>query len=155
MKEKHRLSFSAILILALTFLSCSEDRIFEEFKAIENESWNEQDTVSFSINLSQEETGPQLIGVRFNEDYPFSNLYLRYISQDSSGIILENKLLNIPLFDSKLGSPLGKGFGNTFTKFDTLPFPIKKGTASISMIQYMRKEEVQGIEAIGVKILNK
>lgn len=155
MKEKHRFSFSAILILALTFISCSEERIYEEFKAIDKGSWKEQDTVFFSLNLAEKETGPQLIGVRFNEDYPFSNLYLRYISKDSSGSILENKLLNVPLFDSKLGSPLGKGFGDTFTKFDTLPFPLKQETVSISLIQYMRKEEVKGIEAMGVKILNK
>ena len=154
MKAMHKIKFG-ILFLALILASCSDDRAFEEFKAIGNESWQEQDTISFSLDLSQKETGPQLIGVRFNEAYQFSNLYVRYISRDSSGVILDNKLLNIPLFDSKTGSPLGKGFGDTFTKFDTLPFQYKDGIATLSIIQYMRKEEIKGVEAIGFKILSK
>ena len=141
------------LFLLFSLISCSDNRIFEEFKPIENESWLEQDTVSFSINLSEDQPGHQLIGIRFNENYQFSNLYVRYLSMDSTGRLLDNKLLNIPLFDSKSGVPLGKGFGNTFTKFDTLPFQYNPGTASISLIQYMRKGEMEGIEAVGFKIL--
>ena len=155
MKANHKFRLGTIVCLSLALFSCAEERVFEEFKSIENESWQELDTISFNLNLPDNNSGPQLIGVRFNEDYQFSNLYIRFLSKDSSGVILENKLLNVPLFDSKKGTPLGKGFGDTFTKFDTLPFPYKNGIASISLIQYMRKEEVPGIEAIGFKVLRK
>jgi len=143
-------------ILSSFFLiSCSGDRVFEEFKAIENESWNEKDSISFDLNFPLEEAGKTLIGIRFNESYPFTNLYVRFLGMDSLGYLKENKLLNVPLFDSKSGSPLGKGFGDTFTKFDTLPFTIGEDIKSISVVQYMRKEEIEGVDAIGIKILKK
>lgn len=155
MKAIHKIRLCSAFCISLALFSCSEERVFEEFKAIGNESWQEQDTISFRLDLSGNEPGSQLIGVRFNEDYQFSNLYIRYISKDSTGKIIDNKLLNVPLFDSKQGVPLGKGFGDTFTKFDTLPFPLPKNASELSLIQYMRIEEIKGIEAVGVKILKK
>lgn len=145
----------ALLALAVGMTSCSDDRLFEEFQSFDQEAWKEQDTVSFVLNIDSKEAGRPLIGVRFNENYPFSNLYVRYLTKDSTGAILENKLLNVPVFDSKSGSPLGKGFGDTFTKYDTLPFSLEENVRQVELLQYMRKEEVPGVEAIGLKILKK
>lgn len=140
--------------LAAIFLatSCSGDRVFEEFQAFDSISWNEKDTVSFDLRGLKDKTGTNLIGVRYTEAFPFSNFYVRVISEDSSGVVLDNKLINIPLFDSKSGKPKGNGFGNSHTYYDTLPFKLPEKTSRLIYLQYMRQENVPGVEAVGFKI---
>ncbi|HSF54453.1 MAG TPA: gliding motility lipoprotein GldH [Algoriphagus sp.] len=141
-----------LLFLTLAF-SCSGDRVFEEFYSFKTLSWNEKDTVVFDLKALKEKSGQKLIGVRFNEEYPFSNCYIRVICKDTTGQILDNKLINVPLFDSKSGQPKGGGFGNTFTIYDTLPFEISDQTSEVVFLQYMRQENLPGLEAVGLKIL--
>lgn len=152
MEAMNKWRFLTIGLLILTF-SCSGDRVFEEFQSFNTLSWNEGDSVLFDLKELKEKGGPKLIAVKFNENYPFSNCYVRVISKDSTGKTLENRLINVPLFDSKTGQPLGTGFGNTFTKYDTLPVVISDQASSLTFLQYMRQEELSGIEAIGLKIL--
>lgn len=147
----NRLKYLSLGLISMAF-SCTQDRVFEEFHAFESQSWNEKDSVSFELKEVKEKQGAKLIGVRFNETYPYSNFYIRIITEDSLGTILENKLLNVPLFDSKSGEPRGKGFGNTFTFYDTIPLDFSANTARIKLLQYMRQENIDGIEAVGIKI---
>lgn len=141
------------VILLSGLFSCEGDRLYEEFHSFDSSVWIETDSVIFDLNHLKTLEGKGLIGVRFNENYPFSNCYIRIISRDSSHVDLNNLLLNVPIFDSKSGQPLGTGFGNTFTKYDTLPFDFPKETKEILLVQYMRKAELEGIEAVGLKIL--
>lgn len=130
-----------------------EERVFEEFHSFKSTSWHEKDSVAFDLPNLNPITGKKLIGIRFNETYPFSNFYIRIISEDSSGLVLDNKLINIPLFDSKNGKPKGSGFGNTFTFYDTLPIELSENTKRLIFLQYMRQDNLPGIEAVGLKIL--
>jgi gliding motility-associated lipoprotein GldH len=140
------------VVLCFSF-SCSGDRVFEEFHSFNHLPWHENDTVTFDLNELKVKNGKNLIAVRFTEDYPYSNFYLRVISQDSLGMILDNRLINIPLFDSKSGQPKGKGFGNTFTFYDTLPFQISENTGKVVLLHYMRQNQLIGIDAIGLKVV--
>lgn len=141
-----------ILLLTLAF-SCSQDRVFEEFYSFSSQSWTENDTATFVLKEIKEKNGQKLIAIRYSEEYPFSNCYIRVVSRDSMGTVLDNKLVNVPLFDSKSGRPMGKGFGNTFTLYDTLPFEISERASEVRFIQYMRQENLPGLEAVGLKIL--
>ncbi|MBN7812964.1 gliding motility lipoprotein GldH [Algoriphagus sp. H41] len=145
-------TFAAVALLAVAS-ACGGDRAFEEFHSFQAQAWSERDTASFDLSALQSASGPKLIALKYNEEYPFSNCYVRVISSDSSGAVLDNKLINVPLFDSKSGQPMGKGFGNTFTRYDTLPFELSEGTAQVSFVQYMRQESLVGLEAVGLKIL--
>lgn len=145
-------NFLFFLLVMLAF-GCSDDRIYEDFQAIPSGNWGMQDTLRFDLGNLDLTGRKSMIAVRFNEGYPFSNCYVRIISYDSAGIILENKLINVPLFDSKSGEPLGKGMGSTYTKYDTLPFSFKPETRSLTFLQYMRTDQLTGIEAVGLKIL--
>jgi gliding motility-associated lipoprotein GldH len=145
-------NFLFFLLVTLAF-GCSDDRIYEDFQAVPAGNWGMQDTIRFDLGDLDLTGRKSMIAVRFNEGYPFSNCYVRVISYDSAGVILENKLINMPLFDSKSGEPLGKGIGSTYTKYDTLPFSFKPETRSLTVLQYMRTEQLTGIEALGVKIL--
>ncbi|MEN2281079.1 gliding motility lipoprotein GldH [Algoriphagus sp. SE2] len=140
-------------LLVMILSSCSQDRIFEEFKPIISQSWGIEDSLQFDLGKINPSGHTSLIAIRFNEEYAFSNCYVRILSKDSLGTVLENKLVNIPLFDSKTGEPMGDGFGNTYTFYDSLPFQFKEGAKSVIILQYMRENQLQGIEAVGLKIL--
>lgn len=149
----NKLRTIGLLFLLLGSNSCSNDRIFEEFQALDSAAWSASDSVDFDLNAVDLTNRTSLIAIRFNESYKFSNCYVRIISKDSSHLILEDRLVNMPLFDSKSGKPLGKGFGNTITKYDTIPFQLDQRTYSITLLQYMREDQLSGIEAVGFKIL--
>ncbi|WPR75815.1 gliding motility lipoprotein GldH [Algoriphagus sp. NG3] len=148
-KVKHCL----FILLILVFQACSDGRVYEDFHNMPNHSWSVADSLVFELEDVQLINTPNLIAVKFNEDYAFSNCYLRIISKDSSGVILDNKLVNIKLFDQKSGEPLGKGFGNSYTRYDTLPFFFPQNTKSVTLLQYMRQDRLPGVEAVGIKIL--
>jgi len=149
----NKLRTIGLLFLILGLTSCSGDRIFEEFESLDSAVWKSNDSINFDLTLLDLASRTSLIAIRFNESYKFSNCYVRIISRDSSNLILENRLVNMPLFDSRSGKPLGRGFGNTITKYDTIPFQLNPGTSSITLLQYMREDELSGIEAVGFKIL--
>jgi len=147
---------SGILLIIsfwIVISSCSEDRVYEVVHWLDEKHWNEKDSLIFDLRDVNTLKGKSLIAIRFNEDYPFSNCYLRLVEKDSSQQVLQNKLINIPIFHSKSGQPLGKGFGNTYTKYDTIPFELQKETSFLVISQYMRQENLEGIEAVGLKIL--
>ena len=149
----NKLKLIGFMCLVMGLTSCSGDRIFEEFQAVPTGSWYVNDSINFELNQLALKNQKSLIAVRFNETYKFSNCYIRIICKDSADVILENRLINMPLFDSKSGKPLGKGFGNTLTKYDTIPFLLDPNTQNVTLLQYMREDQLDGIEAVGFKIL--
>lgn len=143
-----------VLLLALCGLlaACQKDRIFEEYKGMNSSEWKIQDTVRFQPVVEGEKFAV-VLGVKYNNDYDYRNLYVRYTIQDSLGQTIDSKLMDVPLFESASGKPLGKGFGSTFTKYDTLP--ISQAFTTIELLQYMRVDTLQGIEAVGLKVVKK
>lgn len=131
-------------------VACSSNREFEVYQGMDALSWNLQDTIAFNMEYPLPE-GPSILAVKYNNNYPYRNLYLRYILTDSLGEVMESELINIALFESTSGRPLGKGYGSTFTKYDTLAFQNQEPYQKIEFLQYMRLEDVEGIEAIGLK----
>jgi gliding motility-associated lipoprotein GldH len=141
---------SGLLIVLLVFTKCSGNRVYEQYHGLENLTWALQDTISFSMNYPLPE-GPTILAVKYNNEYPFRNLYIRYLLRDSTDQIFESQLINIPLFENTTGKPLGKGYGSTFTRYDTIPLKSKVPYSKIQFIQYMRLEDLKGIESIGLK----
>jgi gliding motility-associated lipoprotein GldH len=121
---------------------------------MESLHWEIADTVRFEIDPSKPQ-GSYVIGIKYTDAYDFRNLYVRYLLKDSTNQVMENTLVNIPLFERSSGKPLGKGFGSSFTKYDTLPTASSMGVARVEFIQYMRIETLPGIEAVGLKIVKK
>ena len=137
-----------ILVLA----SCNQNRVFEEYYGMEIQAWNIEDTVSFEVERDLTYDKAVLI-FKYNNDYEYRNLYFRYILSDSLGKELDSRLINVPLFESTSGKPLGKGYGSTFTNYDTLAINNKIDFHKIHLLQYMRVDELKGIEAIGLKLI--
>lgn len=151
-KERRRLLLLLLWFLSTSF-ACNQDRLYESFQDIRSQRWIVTDTLSFTVD-SLETTAPVTasVGIRYNDNYEYHNLYLRYLLKDSLKTVLIDSLLHVGLFDSKTGVPLGKGFGNRRTVYDTLPGNQIPFGSSIHLIQYMRKDSLRGIESVGIKI---
>ena len=140
------------LLVCVFLMGCDQSRIFEKYQGMETGFWNVADTVSFDLpKLS--DTHKSIVGIKYNDDYEFRNLYLTYLLKDSLDHVIETQLVEIPLFESTSGKPLGSGFGNTFTIYDTLPLLTNKPYVKIQLLQYMRVDQIAGIEAVGIKIV--
>jgi len=142
-----------LLGLVLLLFSCGKDRMYEEYHSFDANSWQETDSISFDLAALDSLRGKAIVGIRYTEEYPFSNCYLKLIVRDSSRVVLVDSVYNVPIFDRQTGKPLGQGFGNTFTAYDTLPFSIATKATEVIFLQYMRQAELVGIEAVGLKIL--
>jgi gliding motility-associated lipoprotein GldH len=150
----NKVLFYALLPWFVMFYSCNGDRIFEEYQGMENLHWKISDTVNFELPPIATENAVSTIGIKYNDTFEFHNLYVKVLLEDSLGRVLQDSLINIELFDSKTGKPLGDGFGNIFTKYDTLPFvEFQNQPLKAQFIQYMRKDQLEGIEAVGLKIV--
>jgi gliding motility-associated lipoprotein GldH len=144
---------ASLLGLVLLLFSCGKDRIYEEYHSFDSDRWQETDSIYFDLSGLDSIRGNAIVGVRYTEDYPFSNCYLKLIFLDSSAMVLMDSLVNVAVFDRQTGKPIGQGFGNTFTTYDTLPFAIPIKATEVVFLQYMRQAELEGIEAVGLKVL--
>lgn len=141
-----------VLASILFLIGCDSSRLYEEYRGMDSGSWNLNDTVTFVVPKPLPDS-KTLLAVKYTNEYEFRNLYLTYFLKDSLNQTIESQLIDIPLFDSKSGRPLGKGYGNTFTKFDTISIDSPKTFYSIQLVQYMRTDQLKGIESLGLKIL--
>ncbi|NVJ85846.1 MAG: gliding motility lipoprotein GldH [Algoriphagus sp.] len=149
----NRLAFP-FLVLSILLFSCTDNRLYESYESISPDGWGMSDSLVYDISSLTEKPAHTLIGVRYKDDYPYSNCYIRLLKRDSTHTILEDKLIDITLFDSK-GEPLGEGFGSTYTVYDSITLEVEDQVNSLVLLQYMREEQLKGIEAVGIKFLKK
>jgi gliding motility-associated lipoprotein GldH len=140
-----------VFIFFLTSLSaCEQNRLYEKYEGLASLHWKMNDTISFDVEPSLVPDA-NILAVKYNTKYPFRNLYLSYVLKDSLNNILKKELINMNLFESTSGKPLGQGYGSTYTQYDTLAIDENIKFSKIQFIQYMRVEKLEGIEAIGLK----
>lgn len=157
MNDRSKWLFTFVLLPFMGLVSaCGNDRIFEDYQGMESLTWGISDTVSFELIPTDTGKVISTIGIKYNDSYEFHNLYVRFLLKDSLDQPLQDSLINIDLYDSKTGKPLGDGFGNIFTVYDTLPLKVinEKVPVKVQFIQYMRRENLKGIESVGLKIIN-
>ena len=62
---------------ALFLFSCDRNRVFEEYREIENYEWNKTDTLAFNTEITDTLQEYNLIvKIRNGENYPYRNIYL-------------------------------------------------------------------------------
>ncbi len=144
-------AFVSLLSLAFILFSCDGNRVYEKFEEVPNQLWGATDTLSFELE-NLDSAKKFLISVRFNDEYPHSNIYMTLLASDTLGNPLQEELVNVVLFD-QTGKPKGKGFGGSRTLYDTLNFRIHPNAQILDILQYMRVNQLKGVEAVGFKAI--
>ncbi len=155
LKMKVRPIFTSITIAFLLY-SCGSNKVYDTMVDLEDNEWPENKELSYTVDIT-DIASPYTIyyTARYNNDYPYYNLYITRFICDSAGKMLTKKLQNMDLFDSKTGMPYGGGIGSwkdfTILSEQKYKFPYK-GKYIIKARQYMRQDTLKGIAAFGYKI---
>ena len=136
------------------FISCQNDSIYEKYHSFENNMWNTDTVVSFTVNTKDSLTNyDATLMIRHTTEYDYQNLFL---FTKSSNI---KDTLEIYLAD-KAGKWNGSGFGDvrelTIPFFTAKQLNIKNNLFHIEQaMRYAEKDKIinlKGIKAIGLRI---
>lgn len=149
-----RYVFLFVLITALS--GCDENRVFEQNQDIPDNNWQIRQVTEFSFAIPDAKSAYNIyFNVRNAIYYEYYNLYVRAELIGPDGKPLQVKLHEMYLMDKTTGKPLGDGAGDIF---DHQFLAIKKytfpqvGTYQIRLKQYMRKDPLPGIMAMGIRV---
>jgi gliding motility-associated lipoprotein GldH len=147
-----------ILLIVATIASCSDNVVIEAYKDISDARWHVDSLVAFEFEIRDTLSWYDInYNVRYAGDYDYFNLYVTYYIEDSTGNIIESELQNLILFDKKTGEPLGKGLGDLYDRdipiFEKYRFK-RAGKHTFKIKQFMRMEELPGVMAFGIKIID-
>jgi gliding motility-associated lipoprotein GldH len=151
-----QLSAWIVLLGLFLFSACDKNRVYEENIDIRNNNWQIEDVKEFSFAIKDTTQTYQIFfNVRNALGYEYYNLFLSQTLTGPDREKLYSRLHEMYLMDPKTGEPLGSGagdiFDHTFLAVKAQRFP-KVGTYKIRLRQYMRKNPLPGIMAVGIKV---
>lgn len=140
-----------ISLIILCLISCDSKRIYDSYVSISNQSWEKENTISFSFTVRDTiEQRNLFINIRNNNSFAFSNLFLITELNFPNGkkIVdtLEYEMTDVS--GRFLGSGLTEIKENKLFYKENVVFP-NLGDYNLSISQAMRKNgETAGIKAL-------
>ena len=150
-------SFLCFTLIIALFFSCDEQRVYEKNEDLESRYWLVNEKPAFDFEISDSLQSYNLYcNVRNSLEYPFARIFITYYLQDSTGAQIEKQMVSQLLFDEKTGEPFGEsGLGDLYDHRIALvknyKFP-RTGKYTISYEQFMRKDTLAGILAVGLRV---
>jgi gliding motility-associated lipoprotein GldH len=145
------------LILSLFFLlvSCGNNSLYENHKEFETGFWQKDNLQSFEVQVDDSQKHSIFYHLRYTTEYDYCNTYISYKIFSPEGKLIVEKMKLDTLFDCTTGKPLGEGFGTVYTKEFQLEQNFdfsEKGKYKIELEQMMRKDSLEGIQTVGLRI---
>lgn len=150
----HLLALALLSALAGTACAYREDS-FHEFNDIPARGWDKRNIQKFYPLIDTSGTTYDIdVELNYDNRYGYRNLYLFITVEDAGKNTVARDTLNCMLAD-EFGKWLGSGWGSTYQQ--RIPYKReirfrKGGTYSVSVSQGMRKDIIEGIERIGLRI---
>lgn len=143
------------LFLTFIFMSCDENRVFDDYKSMEDYKWNINAPVRFEVNVQDSSEYCNIfLKVRNNQDYENKNLWMFVKLISPNGEIEIDSKLDCTLADDE-GRWLGKGLGDIYDSSHKLKenFRFKhSGIYTFEIIHGMRKSILSGVRDIGLRV---
>jgi gliding motility-associated lipoprotein GldH len=149
--------FLLLIITAIFFTGCDDDRVFEQITDLESREWLVADKPAFEFVINNSGAQYNLYcNIRNSVSYPYSRFFFTYYLEDSTGAEIKKELVTKFLFDEKTGKPFGKsGIGDLYDHRIVLlknhQFPYK-GKFRVKFEQFMRMDTLPGIIAVGLRV---
>ncbi len=145
--------FFYLFMVFFAFTSCEQKHFYNEYKTVDIKAWKSTDTLYYPVKIEEENKSYQYaISVRYSKEYEFSNVWLKIFIKGAA--IDTSFRYEVPLFKND-GKPYGKSSGSLCTQTiplkTSLPLSLK-GKYTISIVQLMRKDPLDGISDVGVII---
>ncbi|MGW9684671.1 gliding motility lipoprotein GldH [Flagellimonas sp. 2504JD1-5] len=146
-----RNKFLVVLVFMWSMVSCNNNLVFSEFKAMENGKWNMDKAINFEFSsLDSVQPHNMFINVRNDNTFQFSNLFLITELEHPDGKTFKDTL------EYKMAEPtgewLGKGLGsvkeNKLWFQEKIVFP-DSGVYKLNIVHAMRKNgNVEGLHIL-------
>ncbi len=145
-------------LLGIFFVACGKEKtIFEKSYDIKNQQWSYTDTLDFTFDIADTMSIYDIVlNINHTPQYPMQNIYMNIYTQFPSGERIK-QLLNIDLADNT-----GKWEGKCSGSECLFEIPIQSnaffnatGKHNITLEQYMRVENLAGVNNIALKIVDK
>jgi gliding motility-associated lipoprotein GldH len=146
-----------MFLAGIFFTACDDDRVYENNVAFNDRLWRQSDTTYLEFDITDVNVSYNLyLNIRNSIDYPYSRIFVNYKIQDSTGRLVDKEMINTLLFDPKTGKPNGtSGLGDIYDH----QVPVRKnfkftnpGKYKMFFEQVMRKDTLEGILAVGVRV---
>lgn len=149
-----------LLILIISFVSCDEKRVFDQYKSVDN-NWHKDSIVSFELpNLEKGNKYNMFVNIRDNKDFPYSNLFLIVMLEQP------NKKTVVDTLQYQMANPDGSLLGDGFSdvKENKLVYKLneeitQKGKYTVSIQQAVRPNgkikgdtNLKGVTEVGFRI---
>ncbi|WP_230391902.1 gliding motility lipoprotein GldH [Pontibacter sp. FD36] len=147
-----------MLSVACTFLltACDPSRVYEQNIELPDKNWTVDNAPVFEFAIDDTTKRYNVyFNVRYSLAYDYYNLYLqhRLTAPDSSEV--SAALHELHLMDAKTGKPEGKGSSDIYDMqslvLKEVAFP-QVGTYRLQLTQYMRRDPLPNILAVGVRV---
>lgn len=148
------LSILVSFSLLLTWSACNDNKIFSAEKEFPNGQWAYRDTVDFTFHIS-DTTALCNMYLTFTtaDTFPTQNIYLKLHTRFPDGKRL-SKVRSFDLFDAK-GESVGRcssGECKAQILLQDNAYFNKPGDYTLTLEQFTRQSELQGIKATGLNI---
>lgn len=141
-------------LVATLFWACSKQAVHNEYKDLDIGNWHYDSTAVFNFHVDQAGKYDLYYNIRYNLDYPYYNLYVKYELADADGKLLRSAMQEANLMHPDTGVPLGSGesiFDSKLSLLDSYDF-VQTGEYQFKIKQYMRLDTLPGILAIGMTL---
>ncbi len=145
------LSVAFVLLLA----ACDGNRVYQQVYDFDENGWHMDSIPSFTFEIEDAAPKNLILHLRNSIAYEWQNVYLNYSLEDSTGREISAELINIALFDTKTGEPLGQGSSIYQHAENILENHIlTPGTYTFKVTQYMRELELKEVMSVGIRVEN-
>ncbi len=145
--------------LLLFFSSCDPNRVYEQNVTLENNDWTVDNAPVFEFVIQDTTQRYDIFfNVRYALAYDYYNIYMQHQLVGPDSVQLSSQLHELHLMDPKTGRPLGKGSSD---KYDLQALALqdvvfrKVGTHKLKLTQYMRRDPLPNIVAVGIRVATK
>lgn len=145
------------LLLAVFLSACDDTRVYEKNLDFEQRHWLVNDSAAFEFEIKDTTLRYNLYcNLRNTVSFPYARLFVNYHLEDSTGKPLQKRLIQTFLFDQNTGKPQGtSGLGDIYDHrirlISNYRFP-HAGKYNMRFEQYMRKDTLEGILAVGLRV---
>ena len=143
-----------LLVAVCLFISCDNSIVYHQFQHTAQEGWDARDSITFVTDTIREDgTYTTYLCLRASADYPFQNLCVVTKQTPQPGSITTSRWLNIRIKEPD-GQPDGNGTVLYTQEIPLHTMQLKQGDSlRIVVAQHMKREVVQGIKDVGVKVI--
>lgn len=145
------------LLVSCFLFSCDSSRVYDQNFDFEDRYWLSGAKPEFEFQIDEVNAGYDLsANIRNETTYPNANLYFTFFLMDSTGKVMEEKLISEFLFDEKSGKPFGSSvlgdiYDHRLPILENYRFS-QPGKYKVSYDQSMRTDTLRGVLAIGLRV---